>query len=185
MAPKKKITSTKAAKFLPEGFEEVAGSRVDGWFVNRAENAVQGRLLESFLTKTKFTNPDSPHPGKKRAYKIEITQGRTIIVSANKEDGSLGEEMEVGPGAVIGMDEKGFIKRLGDVQPGRIVYVMCQGKDKPSKDFPNGAWRFVLGVKKDPEGTNPETGEVPPDDDDEQVYDDEPPAPRNRSKRKA
>ena len=175
MAPRKKTTkavtratSRKAKSALPEGFEEVAGSRVDGWFVNRAENTIQGRLLEVFTTKSKFSDANSKTPGRKKAYKIEITSGRTIVVAANKDnEETLGQEIEVGPGAVVGLDEKGFLKRLSDVEIGRIVYIECQGKDKPSRDFPQGAWRFLLGVHKDPAGMDPDTGEIPEEEDED------------------
>lgn len=178
MAPKKKTatkatktnktTSKKAKSALPEGFEEISGSRVDGWFVLREENSITGRLLEVFYTKSKFNNPDSPTPGRKKAYKLEITSGRTIVVAADKKnEETLGQEIEVGPGSVVGLDEKGFIKRLSEVTPGTVVYVECQGKLPKSKEYPQGAWQFLIGKASDPEGMDPETGELDGDDSDD------------------
>ena len=51
------------------------------------------------------------------------------------------------------MDEKGWLKRLSTVEIGREIYVKCLGKDEPSEEYPQGAWRFKVGVSG--------SGEVP------------------------
>lgn len=168
MAFKKTTPAKKTAPKLdaiPEGFEEVKSANVAGYYICRAGNTVTGRLVATYLTKTKFLNKDSAHPGKKRAYKVQLTAGTTLVTSADKD--SLGEEMEVSEGALICIDEKGFLQKLGDVEIGRIIYVACLGKEKPSKEYPQGAWRFVVAQATDPEGTDPETGEIEGEDSDE------------------
>jgi hypothetical protein len=167
MTIKKTAVKKKTPKLdaIPEGFEEVKSANVDGYYVCRAGNTVTGRLVATYLTKTKFLNKDSAHPGKKRAYKIQLTAGTTIVTSADKD--SQGEELEVSEGALISIDEKGFLQKLGDVAIGRLVYIVCLGKEKPSKEYPQGAWRFVVAQASDPDGTDPETSEIEGEDSDE------------------
>jgi hypothetical protein len=120
---------------VPDGFEPLTGSRVSGFFLCKAGNSVQGVLRDIFQTKGKF--------GKKNVFKIEITGGQTTILSEDVEE--IAEE-----GALIGLDEHGWLKRLADVDKGTEIFVKCLGKDEPTEEFPRGVWRFSLGTKKLP-----------------------------------
>jgi hypothetical protein len=46
--------------------------------------------------------------------------------------------------------------RLASVEPGREVWIACDGKDAPSDDLPQGAWKFRVLAKK--VEVNPVTG---------------------------
>lgn len=139
---------------LPEGFEEVFGARVAGWFDRTAGNEIVGTLLEVFETKSKFSAS-----GKKRVYKIEVTRGSTSILitptGAPPEKGKTKVKPlagSAGKGDIVGLDESGWLKRLASVELGREVYVKCLGKSEPSEEYPQGTWKYVVGVSK--------TGEV-------------------------
>ena len=117
---------------LPEGFVPLVGKRVDGWFMLEEGNSVQGILRDVFEVKGKF--------GTKKVFKVEISRGSTRVI-----DGEQGES-EAAEGMVIGLDEKGFLKKLNDVDHGTEIYVRCKGKLPPTKDWPRGAWDFDIGV---------------------------------------
>lgn len=114
---------------IPEGFEEVSGGRLDGWFIVEEDNTVQGFLLDSFEVKGKF--------GKKRVYKIRISSGETRIMTSD------GEEETVGDGSVIGLDEKGWLRGLSDIERGREIWVKCIGKDGDGERDP---WKFKIAA---------------------------------------
>jgi len=117
---------------LPAGFDPLEFGRVAGWFKLEKGNSVQGRIVDSFTTNGKY--------GERRVYKVEITAGQT---DCTLDD----EDVTAEVGDVVGVDEKGFLKRLADVPEGAEIFVRCAGKDAPSKDFPQGAWRFDLGIQ--------------------------------------
>ena len=114
---------------VPEGFEEVSGGKLDGWFIVEEDNTVQGFLLDSFETRGKF--------GKKRVYKIRISAGETRIMTSD------GDEETVGDGSVIGLDEKGWLKGLADIERGREIWVKCLGKDGSGEKAP---WKFKIAA---------------------------------------
>lgn len=135
---------------LPEGFEDVFQGVV-GWFYcdEKTPNTARGWLTDTFETKSKL----SP-TGKKRVYKMELTRPGTLITTGTIE-GTKDPIIEVANvGDVIGIDEKGWLKRLANVELGREVYVKCLGKDAASDEYPMGAWRFKVGVNS--------SGEVKP-----------------------
>jgi hypothetical protein len=127
----------------PEGFEEFSSAdRVAGWFKLEGGNVVSGKLRGSFET------PDSFNRGKmKRTYRIEVTSdtpsklGPTIFVDGD------GNEQEATIGDLIGLDEKGFLQSLRKLGDGREVWIACYGKEPPSDQYPQGAWKFRVMVK--------------------------------------
>lgn len=119
---------------LPEGFEPISGKMVLGWFICEEGNTVQGYLRDKIEVKSQFGD------GKKTVYKIQISSGETRIM--HPENG----ETTATEGDLIGLDERGFLKRLADIEKGREVFVKCKGKLAPSKKFPRGAWEFSLGA---------------------------------------
>jgi hypothetical protein len=132
------------AETVPEGFDELTFGRVRGWFVFEAGNAVEGVLRDSFTKEGNY--------GTDTVYKIEVGRMAPMIV-----DGETDEKVRAERGDVVGLDEKGFLRRLGDVPKGARVYVKCLGKSPPSTEFPQGAYQFKLGV-----GTGTELRQRPP-----------------------
>lgn len=133
-----------------EGFAEVSSSdRVVGWFNLQAGNAIQGILRGSFELDNRFDKNK-----KKKVYKIEVTSedpaghGPTLHTSANSataEDYPDGCPAKVGD--LIGLDEKGFLQSLRSIEEGREVWIACFGKDAPSDEYPQGAWKFRVMAK--------------------------------------
>lgn len=119
---------------MPEGFVPLGMTRVEGWFVREAGNTIQGTLADSFTTKGtgKFNK------GKERkVYKIEITNGTTRVMNGDGEVESITE-------GLVGLDETGWLKKLGDLEKGREVFIRCKGKEDPSdRESP---WIFDIGV---------------------------------------
>ncbi len=143
MATKKEIVNQKTAaepvdvsddEDLPEGFAEVSGGRVDGWFDMERGNKIQGTMLGTFEVKSKFGN------GRKKVYKIQITEGETSVVD------NEGVVSKFTTGSVVGLDECGWVKPLATVPEGREVYVKCLGKSPPTEEQPRGVWRFRLAA---------------------------------------
>ena len=126
---------SKASSALPKGFEALALDRVDGWFKLVKGNTLQGVLEDSFQTKSRFNES-----GKKTVYKVRISTGETAVEISKDEDGVCGE------GDVVGLDEKGFLKGLSKVAQGAEIFIRCTGKAAPTKDMPQGSWRFDIGV---------------------------------------
>lgn len=120
---------------LPKGFEPLALDRVDGWFKLAKGNTLQGILEDSFQMKSRFNET-----GKKTVYKVRITSGETAVEITKEEDGVCGVD------DVVGLDEKGFLKGLAKVPQGSEIFIRCTGKAAPSKDYPQGSWRFDIGV---------------------------------------
>lgn len=130
---------TREESQLPEGFEPLTSGRVAGWFLLEEGNEIRGILRDTFVVDGKF--------GKKNVHKILITSGTTRIM--HPENG----ETDVGEGEMVGIDETGWLKALSDVGKGREIYIKCTGKDAPTKDFPRGVWKFLLGVVPLPKDT--------------------------------
>lgn len=135
----------------PEDFTEISGGgRVAGWFAIVAGNALRGILRGHFMVESRFKNQDGDN--KKRVYRIELTsnnpagQGATLIWDPQIEHG---EEEPIGAniGETIGLDEKGFLQCLRQVEEGTEVWIACLGKDPPSKEYPQGAWKFSVRSK--------------------------------------
>jgi hypothetical protein len=98
---------------IPEGFEPVRAS-LAGWFVCEKGNKLQGFLRGSFESKGGSFGP-------KKVYRIELTAPGTKLSDAG----------DVKPGAagdIIGLDDKGFLRPLADIEEGREVFVRCKGK---------------------------------------------------------
>jgi hypothetical protein len=133
-----------------EGFAEVSSAdRVIGWFNLQASNAIQGILRGSFELDNRFDKDK-----KKRVYRIEVTsanpagKGPTLYnstTSAIAEDFPDGCPAKVGD--LLGLDEKGFLQSLRAIEEGREVWIACYGKEPPSEDYPQGAWKFRVMVK--------------------------------------
>lgn len=153
MATKAKDTNTYDPSNLkaPEGFTELSGGgRVAGWFTIEAGNALRGILRGHFMVESRFKNQDGDN--KKRVYRIELTsdnpagQGATLIWDP-EDDSANPEPIRANIGETIGLDEKGFLQCLRQVEEGTEVWVACLGKDPPSKEYPQGAWKFSVRSK--------------------------------------
>jgi hypothetical protein len=138
----------------PSGdFAEVSSSdRVEGWFVLQAGNAIQGILKGSFELPNRFDKAN-----KKRVYRILVTSedpakhGPTLYTPADSavaEDWPDGCEARINN--LIGIDEKGFLQSLRQVPEGSEIWIACFGKEEPSEDYPQGAWKFRVLAKKPP-----------------------------------
>ena len=112
-APKKKIAP------LPKGFVQ-ARSSLDGFFTREEGNSITGKLRGSFEVEGNY--------GKRRVFRIELTDGETQV----GQDGEM-----VGKGAMVGLDETGYTKALGDFDPGEIVFVRYEGKEGPGEKDPH------------------------------------------------
>lgn len=146
----------KTIKLPGEGYEEVSGGdRVAGFFIVEAGNAIAGIFRGFFEVDSKFKRDDNK---KKRVYRIEVTSddpagfGGTLYHSANSaeaEDNPDGSRATIGQ--LIGVDEKGFLQSLRTVKEGQEVWIACLGKEAPSEEFPQGAWKFKVMAKPLPE----------------------------------
>ncbi len=121
---------------LPDGFVPLQQSRVAGFFICEEGNAVQGFIRDTFQTPNRF-KPSEP----KTVFKIEVSTPGTRII-----DGENGErEAEIGE--LIGLDEKGYLRKLRDVEKGREIAAICTGQEaKPAKKGQSPAWIFEIGV---------------------------------------
>lgn len=131
-------------------FTEVSSSdRVVGWFNLQAGNAIQGIMRGWFELDNRFDKKN-----KKRVYRIEVTsdnpagQGATLYTSTQT---AIAEEYpdgcEAAMGDLIGLDEKGFLQSLRNIEEGREVWIACYGKEPPSEEYPQGAWKFRVMAK--------------------------------------
>ncbi len=116
---------------LPEGFVPLGRGKVTGWFIREEGNTVRGFLKDSFTVKSK----DRKYPDKK-VYVIEISGGETNVMNAEGEPEIISE-------GTVGVDETGYLKKLGDLEKGREVFLKCKGKDGTDRDSP---WIFAVGV---------------------------------------
>jgi hypothetical protein len=148
------LVDPKTLKMPGDGYTEVSGGdRVAGFFIVQAGNAIAGVYRGFFEVASKFNKGE-----KKRVHRIEITSdnpagnGPTLYHSANSavaEDFPDGSP--AGGGELIGIDEKGFLQSLRSVQEGQEVWIACLGKEAPSEEFPQGAWKFKVMAKPLPE----------------------------------
>jgi hypothetical protein len=129
---KNKTAAPKVDPDMPEGFTPLGMTPVVGWFVRAEGNKIQGTIQDSFTVKGsgKFKKD-------RKVYKIEITEGTTTVVNAE------GEQVEVEEG-LVGVDETGYLKKLGDLEKGREVFLKCKGKQDP--DDRESPWIFAIGV---------------------------------------
>lgn len=109
---------------LPKGYKP-ARQKLDGFFAREKGNSATGILRGSFKVKGKY--------GEKNVYRIELTEGETQV-----GDGEM-----IGPGGVIGIDETGYTKALGDIEAGTGVLVYYEGKDGEGEKAPHV---FTVGV---------------------------------------
>jgi hypothetical protein len=115
MAAKK---NGKKVAALPKGYVP-ARAKLDGFFQREEGNSAQGILRGSFTVKGKF--------GERRVFRIELTDGETQV----------GEGEVLGAGATIGIDETGYTKVLGELEPGTGVFVRYDGKAGPDTRDPH------------------------------------------------
>lgn len=139
----------KKSNSLPEGFVELS-SQLSGFFIVEEGNQLQG-ILEGF-----FVNRSSKF-GPKKVYKVRLTQDGTRV--ATKADG----EKDATVDDLIGVDEKGYLKKLADVPEGTEIFVRCAGREKESRvKGQQPAWVFQIGTVPFGKGRRREPG----DDDD-------------------
>jgi len=123
---------------LPEGFVTLRPARSAGYYVTRKGNSVRGYFREMVETDDPFNK------GAKRVFfKVELTADETVIVDSETKTERVAEI-----GEVIGIDEKGFLKALRDVEKCREIYFVCTGQQE-KKDVKKGrspAWLFELGA---------------------------------------
>lgn len=117
---------------LPAGYAPLTGGKIDGWFVVKAGNSIEGILRDAFTVKGQF--------GPKRVYKIEVTDGETEAL-----DSESGEFTAAG-GEMIGVDEKGWLKGLADISKGSKVFIRCLGQAETAKKGQKPAWKFLVGA---------------------------------------
>lgn len=134
MAKAKKAAKT--AK-LPKGFSPMR-SNLAGFMALEVGNTAQGIYRGSFRVKSQFSDDG------KAVYRIELTH-----------DGCVTSDGEVlSKGQVVGLDEKGWTKKLGECEEGREVFVRYEGKapDETKKQgkktivVKRGAHQFTIGV---------------------------------------
>jgi len=111
---------------LPKGFKELSSS-LAGFFTRAPGNTLTGILRGSFETKGKF--------GARKVYRIEVTDGTTMCT--DKEG-----DVEATPGDMIGIDETGYLKALGDLDAGSPLFLRCVSKGPSEKD----PWVFQIGI---------------------------------------
>lgn len=145
-----------------DGFKDVSGSRVTGWFLHAAGNVLQGVMKDFFEVESSF-NRKGEEPKMKKVYKIELTavdsQWPTIVIPADSDDEEeLRNGVPANVGDVVGLDEKGFLKSLSKCVVGQEVWVACMGKMSSSAEYPQGAWKYK--VKAKPVAADLMTGEV-------------------------
>jgi hypothetical protein len=102
---------------LPQGFEPLSAKKVDGWFKLTPGNKVQGFLLAKVKKPSKFKAGET-----EMFVKIELTNGTTEV-----DDG--GKVVTLKKGQVCGLDIKGYLAALRDMEDGREVWVYYQGKE--------------------------------------------------------
>lgn len=122
---KKKIETT--AK-LPAGFKPLK-QNLDGFMALEKGNAIIGILRGSFEIDGRF--------GPKKVYRVEVTEGETQV----GENGEL-----LGKGAMVGVDEKGYLKSLSDLEVGSPVYIRYDGLSDKKSPKGNAPHLFSVGV---------------------------------------
>ena len=137
----------------PEGFEELFGGRVLGFWNPTPGNVLQGVLVDSFTTKSKFS------PDGKKVYKIQLTKPGADVQTSPKDEETPSELVSGAVGDIVGVDEKGFLQALSRAVVGQEIWVAYRGKEGPSGDYPQGRHLYVGPVAK-PVKVNPVTGEV-------------------------
>lgn len=112
---------------LPEGFVELS-STLAGFFTMKPGNTAHGCYRGAFDVRGKF--------GTKKVHRIEITDGETDVT--DKEGDAVATQ-----GDLVGIDEKGYLKRLASLKDGTEVFLRCLSKGPDQKD----PWIFQVGVK--------------------------------------
>ena len=114
---------------IPAGYRE-ARAAMAGFFTREESNTLIGTLMGHFTVKGKF--------GAKKVYRVKVTEGETTV--ENKDGQSLVEA-----GAIVAIDETGWLKSLSDVGEGEDVFIRCLGKDGEDQKSP---WKFQVCVKE-------------------------------------
>lgn len=115
---------------LPAGFVEQTRKNVDGWFALEKGNKMQGILRGSFTAPSQFARKG------KTVYKVELTiGGQTKAVDGD------GETVVMDKGDLVGIDEKGWLTGLADIEEDTEVFIRYRGKDpsqaKPGQSAPH------------------------------------------------
>ena len=129
-APKSVSTKPGLPPSVPFGFKKMERKNVDGFFTLESGNSVRGTLDGSFIVKsTKRGWPD------KKVHRVVIVENHPCKVIDSE-----GEEKTITEGTV-GLDEKGYLKKLSDLTDGQEIFVECEGKKGPNKEDP---WVFSV-----------------------------------------
>ncbi len=115
---------------LPDGFVPVR-SRLDGFYKVAEGNAIQGVLVGSYSSEGEY--------GPKTVYKVKVTNDKlgTIVT----DDGGPRKAVA---GDIIGIDEKGWLKGLADIDEGTTIYVVCTGQGEATAGR-SAPWKFEIG----------------------------------------
>lgn len=119
---------------LPAGFEPLQRKSIDGWYLVKEGNVIQGIYRGNFNVPSQFSRQG------KTVHKIEITEGGTTEVTV--EDG---RETLADKGDLVGVDEKGWLSALNDLKDGQEVYIRCTGRGEAKKGQ-SAPWTFELGA---------------------------------------
>lgn len=102
---------------LPKGWKE-ARTTLAGWFARVPGNTVIG------IKRGVFQVDDNYNRGKKRnVYRIEVLDGESPFI------GEVDSGEVANTGDVIGLDETGWTKKVGDYEDGQVLRIVYVGKD--------------------------------------------------------
>lgn len=118
---------------LPRGFVSLQRKSVDGWYIVKEGNVVQGIYRGNFKVQSQFDRNG------KTVHKVELTQPGT---ECTVEDGST---VKMAKGDLVGVDEKGWLTALNDLKEGQEVFIKCTGKGVAKKGQ-SEPWTFDLGA---------------------------------------
>ena len=121
---KEKTNGIKQSSALPKGFAP-ARTKLDGFFEREKGSCITGILRGSFTVKGKF--------GARKCSVSKLVEGETQV----------GEGELVGAGGVVGLDETGYTRVLGELEAGTGVFVRYEGKDGEGVEF--CFWCLFLG----------------------------------------
>ncbi len=128
-----KKATKKPATRLGARFKPLA-STMDGFFIVEEGNQIVGTLLEAFTVTTKY--------GPKKVYKIQVTDNDPATRITNKVKGEIDAE----EGSIVGVDEKGYLKKLATVAIGTEVMIVCTGREEVARvKGQSPAWTFEVG----------------------------------------
>ncbi len=131
--------STKPKYKVPAGAKPIS-TQMDGFFICEEGNQVQGVLLEVFTPRGNGKFPPKP------VYKIRVTANDPATRIMNKEIGETDADVD----SIIGIDEKGYLKKLSQIAMGSEIFIVCTGKEDAAKiKGQQPAWTFDAYVIND------------------------------------